>query len=147
VDFLPLINIEKIRERLAAVACFKDDPLLRGEIRDELKEIYDIGRLNGRIALKRANARDLLALKSSILRLPFIKNALENSTSTLLSAIALRLDLLQDIACLIDETICEEPPVSLKEGGIIREGYNEELDRLISLSRDGKSWIAGFAPF
>ena len=143
--FYPLINIEKIRERLAAVACFKDDPLLRGEIRDELKEIYDIGRLNGRIALKRANARDLLALKSSILRLPFIKNALENSTSTLLSAIALRLDLLPDIACLIEETICEEPPVSLKEGGIIREGYNEELDRLISLSRDGKSWIAGFA--
>ena len=143
--FYPLINIEKIRERLAAVACFKDDPLLRGEIRDELKEIYDIGRLNGRIALKRANARDLLALKSSILRLPFIKNALENSTSTLLSAIALRLDLLQDIACLIEETICEDPPVSLKEGGIIREGYNEELDRLISLSRDGKSWIAGFA--
>jgi len=143
--FYPLINIDKIRERLAAVACFKDDPLLRGEIRDELKEIYDIGRLNGRIALKRANARDLLALKSSILRLPFIKNALENSTSTLLSAIALRLDLLQDIACLIGETICEEPPVSLKEGGIIREGYNAELDRLISLSRDGKSWIAGFA--
>ncbi|MBW2202623.1 MAG: DNA mismatch repair protein MutS [Deltaproteobacteria bacterium] len=143
--FYPLINIEKIRERLAAVACFKDDPLLREEIRDELKEIYDIGRLNGRIALKRANARDLLALKSSILRLPFIKNALENSTSTLLSAIALRLDLLQDIAGLIEETICEEPPVSLKEGGIIREGYNEELDRLISLSRDGKSWIAGFA--
>jgi len=143
--FYPLINIDKIRERLAAVTCFKDDPLLRGEIRDELKEIYDIGRLNGRIALKRANARDLLALKSSILRLPFIKNALENSTSTLLSAIALRLDLLQDIAYLIEETICEEPPVSLKEGGIIREGYNAELDRLISLSRDGKSWIAGFA--
>jgi len=143
--FYPLINIEKIRERLAAVACFKDDPLLKGEIRGELKEIYDIGRLNGRIALKRANARDLLALKSSILRLPFIKNALENSTSTLLSAIASRLDLLQDIACLIEETICEDPPVLLKEGGIIREGYDEELDRLISLSRDGKSWIAGFA--
>ena len=141
----PLINIDKIKERLAAVACFKDDPLLRGEMRDELKEIYDIGRLNGRIALKRANARDLLALKSSILRLPFIKNALENSTSTLLSDIALRLDTLQDIACLIEDTIREDPPVSLKEGGIIREGYDEELDRLISLSRDGKSWIAGFA--
>ena len=141
----PLLNIEKIRERLAAVACFKDEPLFREEIRDELKEIYDIGRLNGRIALKRANARDLLALKSSILRLPFIKNALENSTSTLLSAIALKLDTLQDIASLIEDTICEDPPVSVKEGGIIREGYDEELDRLISLSRDGKSWIAGFA--
>lgn len=141
----PLININKIRERLAAVACFKDDPLLREEVRDELKEIYDIGRLNGRIALKRANARDLLALKSSILRLPFIKNALENSTSKLLSAISSKLDTLEDVGCLIHETIREDSPVSLKEGGIISEGYDEELDRLISLSRDGKSWIAGFA--
>jgi len=141
----PLININKIRERLAAVACFKDEPLLRGEIRDELKEIYDIGRLNGRIALKRANARDLLALKSSILRLPFIKDALDHSTSKLLSTIASNLDTLEDVGCLIQETICEDSPVSLKEGGIIREGYDEELDRLISLSRDGKSWIAGFA--
>ncbi|MCJ7684147.1 MAG: DNA mismatch repair protein MutS, partial [Desulfobacteraceae bacterium] len=141
----PLININKIRERLAAVACFKDEPLLRGEIRDELKEIYDIGRLNGRIALKRANARDLLALRSSILRLPFIKNALENSTSKLLSAISSKLDALEDVGCLIQETISEDSPVSLKEGGIIREGYDEKLDRLISLSRDGKSWIAGFA--
>jgi len=141
----PLININKIRERLAAVACFKDEPLLRGEIRDELKEIYDIGRLNGRIALKRANARDLLALKSSILRLPFIKDALDHSTSKLLSTIASNLDTLEDVGCLIQETICEDSPVSLKEGGIVREGYDEELDRLISLSRDGKSWIAGFA--
>ena len=141
----PLININKIRERLAAVACFKDEPLLREEIRDELKEIYDIGRLNGRIALKRANARDLLALKSSILRLPFIKNALENSTSKLLSAISSKLDTLEDVGGLIKETIREDSPVSLKEGGIIREGYDEELDRLISLSRGGKSWIAGFA--
>ena len=141
----PLININKIRERLAAVTCFKDEPLLRGEMRDELKEIYDIGRLNGRIALKRANARDLLALKSSILRLPFIKNALENSTSKLLSSISSKLDTLEDVGCLIKKTIREDSPVSLKEGGIISEGYDEELDRLISLSRDGKSWIAGFA--
>ncbi len=141
----PLINLDRIRERLAAVACFKDDPLLRGEIRDELKKIYDIGRLNGRIALKRANARDLLALKLSILRLPFIKNALKDSNSTRLSAIASKLDTLQDIARLIEEAIQEDPPVSLKEGGMIKEGYDEVLDTLISLSRDGKSWIARFA--
>ncbi|MBU1904260.1 MAG: DNA mismatch repair protein MutS [Proteobacteria bacterium] len=141
----PLINLDKIRERLAAVACFKEDPFLRREIRDELKEIYDIGRLNGRIALRRANARDLLALKSSILRLPFIRNALGNSNSTLLSTIASRLDILQDVASLIEAAIQEGPPVSIKEGGIIKEGYDEALDKLISLSRDGKSWIAGFA--
>jgi len=141
----PLINLDRIRERSGAVACFKDDPLLREDIRGELKMIYDIARLNGRIALKRANGRDLVALKSSLLKLPFIKNALMDSNSTLLSRIASQLDTLEDIAALIQEAIQEEPPVSLKEGGIIREGYHETLDRLIALSRDGKRWIARFA--
>ncbi len=141
----PLVNLDKIRERSAAVSCLKEAPLLRREIRDELKKIYDIARLNGRIALKRANARDLIALKSSLLSLPFIKDALKDSNSTLLSAIASNLDALQDIAQLIEASIHEEPPVSLKEGGIIKEGYDDALDRLISLSRDGKSWIARFA--
>jgi DNA mismatch repair protein MutS len=141
----PLVNRDKIRERSAAVACLKETPLLRRELRDDLKKIYDIARLNGRIALRRANGRDLIALKSSLLRLPFIKEALKDSNSTLLSAIASNLDALQDIAQLIEASIREEPPVSLKEGGIIKEGYDDALDRLISLSRDGKSWIARFA--
>ncbi|MBE9570672.1 MAG: DNA mismatch repair protein MutS [Proteobacteria bacterium] len=141
----PLVDLEKIRGRLAGVAWLKEDPVLREELRGELKEIYDLERLNGRIALGRANARDLLALKISILRLPFIKEMLGNSTSTLLSEIVTRLDTLQDIACLIDEAIHEDPPVLVKEGGIIKEGYDAELDKLISLSRDGKSWIADFA--
>jgi DNA mismatch repair protein MutS len=141
----PLVHLDQIRERLAAVASLKEAPLLRRELRDELKRIYDIARLNGRIALRRANARDLIVLKSSLLRLPFIKNALKDSNSTLLSAIASDLDALQDVAHLIEVSIHEDPPVSLKEGGIIKEGYDNELDRLISLSRDGKSWIARFA--
>ncbi len=141
----PLINLDRIRERSAAVPCLRDDPLLREDLRDELKRVYDMARLNGRIALKRANGRDLVALKTSLERLPFIRNALIDSNSTLLSAIASQLDPLQDIAALIEEAIQEEPPVSLKEGGVIKEGYNEALDRLIGLSRDGKSWIARFA--
>ena len=141
----PLIQVDRIRERLAAVSCFKDDPLFRENVREQVKEIYDMERLNGRIALGRATARDLLALKSSILRLPIIKRALANSTSTLLSEISLRLDTLQEIARLIEESINEDPPVSVKEGGTIKMGYNEELDTLISLSRDGKRWIAEFA--
>ncbi|MCP4683610.1 MAG: DNA mismatch repair protein MutS, partial [Desulfobacterales bacterium] len=141
----PLINLDKMRDRLGAIAYFKDDPMLREKLRDELKEIYDLKRLNGRIALRRANARDLLALMSSIRRLPYIKDALSNSSSTLLSEIADDLDTLQDIGQLITEAIHEDPPVSLKEGGIIKQGYDDELDRFISLSRDGKSWIAEFA--
>jgi DNA mismatch repair protein MutS len=141
----PLVDLEKIRGRLAGVAWLKEDPLLREELRGELKEIYDLERLNGRIALGRANARDLLALKNSITRLPFIKEMVESSTSTLLSEIASRLDTLSDIAHLIDEAIHEDPPVLVKEGGIIKEGYDAELDKLISLSRDGKGWISEFA--
>jgi len=141
----PLIDVDKMRERLGAVSCFKEDPMFRDEVRENLKEIYDLERLRGRIALDRANARDLLALKTSILRLPGIKHALIGSTSTLLSENAAKMDTLQDIAQLIEEAIREDPPVSIKEGGIIKDGYNDELDGLISLSRDGKSWIAEFA--
>ncbi len=141
----PLTNIGKTRERLGAVSCFKDDPMFREGVIDNLREIYDLERLRGRIALKRANARDLLALKTSIMRLPPIKHSLSSSTSTLLSENAAKMNTLQDVADLIDEAIHEDPPVSIKEGGIIKEGYDDELDRLISLSRDGKSWIAEFA--
>ncbi len=141
----PLIKLDMIRKRLAAVVCFKDDPIFRDEIRDELQDIHDLERLNGRIALGRANARDLIALKSSVLRLPFIKERLSSSISILLSEIAKRIDTLVDIASLIGDAIREDPPVSVKDGGIIKEGYDDELDGLISMSRDGKSWMADFA--
>jgi len=141
----PLVNLEKIRKRLAAVATLKDAPLLREELREALSGVYDLERLNGRVALGRANARDLLALKNSLLILPAVKRALENSPSILLAELGKRLDPLEDMAALIEETICEDPPLSLKEGGIIKEGYNQELDGLIALSRDGKNWISSFA--
>ena len=141
----PLVKVDAIRARLAAVACFKENPLMRAEMRDNLKGIHDLGRLNGRIALKRANARDLLALKTSLEILPFIKKPLEQSTSTLLSDIASGIDLLEDVVGLIETSIHDEPPLSMKEGRFIKKGYNSDLDDLVSMSRDGKSWIAAFA--
>ncbi|MFC1868538.1 DNA mismatch repair protein MutS [Thermodesulfobacteriota bacterium] len=141
----PLVDLNKIRRRLAAVSNFRDDRIFREEIREQLDGIYDLERLNGRVSLGRANARDLVALKLSTLRLPVIKRRLTGSTSKLLSDIAAKLDTLQDIARTIDEAICDDPPISLKEGGLIREGYNQELDKLISITRDGKAWIAELA--
>ena len=141
----PLVNLEKIHQRLAAVATLKNDPILREELREELSGVYDLERLNGRVALGRANARDLLALKNSLLILPRIKQMLADSPSILLADLAKRLDPLEEIAVLIEKSIHENPPLSLKEGGIIKEGYSEELDGLIALSRDGKKWIAAFA--
>jgi DNA mismatch repair protein MutS len=141
----PLIDLERIKKRLAAVSSLKEDPGLRNALREELREVYDLKRLNGRISLGRANARDLVSLKTSAQRLPVIKAALVGSPSTLLSQIGAELDTLQDVAEWIEAAICEDPPVSLREGGIIKRGYDAELDGLISLSHDGKGWIAGFA--
>jgi len=141
----PLVDINSIKQRLAAVSNFREDRIHREDIRDQLNGIYDLERLNGKVSLGRANARDLVALKNSILRLPAIKEGLSNSTSELLADISERLDTLQDIAEIIEEAICEDPPVSLREGGLIREGYNIELDELISITRDGKKWITELA--
>ena len=137
----PLVDLGKIRLRLAAVSNFRDDPIFRGDIREQLDGIYDLERLNGKVSLGRANARDLVALKTSVMKLPSIKERLAGSTSDLLSDIAENLDVLQDVAGIIEEAVCDEPPVSLREGGLIREGYNEELDELISITRHGKKWI------
>jgi DNA mismatch repair protein MutS len=127
------------------VACLKEEPIIRERLREALEEVYDLERLNGRIALGRANARDLLALKHSIQKLPIIKDTISGSRSVLLSEIASTFDTLQDIGDLIEKAIDENPPVSVREGGIIKEGYDKELDELISMSRRGKSWIAEFA--
>ena len=141
----PLLDPGRIRRRLAAVDTFREDRMLREEVREELKGIYDLERLNGRISLGRANARDLSALKASIRRLPAIKEALEGSASEFLSEISLALDPLQDVADRIEEAICDEPPITLREGGYIREGFHAELDELIRITRDGKGWIAEMA--
>ena len=141
----PLLDLNHIRCRLAAVTSFRDDRIFREEIRDQLEGIYDLERLNGRISLGKANARDLVAIKLSIFRLPAIKKRLSDSPSELLNDIVSKLDTLQDIARLIEGAICDDPPVSIREGGIIREGYHQELDRLIAVTRDGKAWIAGLA--
>ncbi|MFH0845628.1 MAG: DNA mismatch repair protein MutS [Pseudomonadota bacterium] len=141
----PLLDLNGIRNRLAAVTNFHDDRMFREEIREALEGIYDMERLNGRIALGRAGPRDLVALKSSIRRLPSIKKRLSECTSILLSDMATQLDTLLDVAELIENAVIEDPPISLRDGGYIREGYHQELDELISITRDGKSWIARLA--
>ncbi|MBW1804826.1 MAG: DNA mismatch repair protein MutS [Deltaproteobacteria bacterium] len=141
----PLVDLNRIRRRLAAVSNFRDDRIFREEIREQLEGIYDLERLNGRISLGRANARDLVALKLSIYRLPAVKERLTGTTSELLEDIAGGIDTLQDVAQTIERAISKDPPVSLKDGGLIKEGYNEELDHLISITRDGKAWISDMA--
>ncbi len=137
----PLIDPKQINKRLDAVQELKDNIILRGDITDLLKKVYDMERLAGKISYGSANGRDLVSLKNSAKQLPEIKKVLEGAKSPLLSELYAELDILQDIYELIDNTIVEEPPISIKEGGLIKLGYDEEIDKLKSATTDGKNWI------
>ena len=137
----PLLDAKQINKRLDAVEELKDNIILRGDLTDLLKKVYDIERLAGKISYGSANGRDLISLKNSAKQLPEIKKVLANAKSGLLSELYSELDELQDIYDLIDKTIVEEPPISVKEGGLIKLGYDEEIDKLKSATTDGKNWI------
>ena len=143
----PLMDVDRINERLDAVTELKERQLVRGRLRETLGGVYDIERLNSRITLGSANAKDMVAMASSLKRIPEIRNSLERGNGEQGAAKILRdivqgLDDLPDIVKLIDNAVAENPPFILREGGIIRDGYNQELDDLRSISRDGKGYIA-----
>ena len=137
----PLINPKQISKRLEAVSELKDNIILRGEITDSLKKVYDIERLAGKIAYGSANARDLISLKNSAKQLPEIKRILSEAKSSLIVDLYSELDILEEVYEIIDKTIVEEPPISVKEGGLIKLGFNEEVDKLKTATTDGKNWI------
>jgi len=138
----PLLSTVEINGRLDAVAELYDDFLKREEIKEYLKSMYDIERLATRIALGSANGKDLIAFKNSIRNLPYIKSLLSDCTSTLLKDISGKLDVLEDLFGIIDESINEDPPFLLREGNLIKDGYLPELDEIRSASVNGKQWIA-----
>lgn len=132
----PLLDIEKINERQKDIAFFIENVLLREEIREKLKSIYDIERIIGKLILETENGRDLISLKISIKNSLEILKLLQGN-----SIFSIEVKTLIDIYNLIEKTIVEEPPFSVREGGIIRQGYNEMLDELHGLSKDGKDYI------
>ncbi len=138
----PLAVPEKIRERLAAVADIREHHLPRERLRSALSGVADLERLGGRVALGVANGRDLVALKSSLQSLPEVKSALRELTAPLVAELNDRIDEMPHIRGLIEKAIVDEPPLTLREGGIIKEGYDPDLDQLITVTRDGKRWIA-----
>jgi DNA mismatch repair protein MutS len=140
----PLIVADQIALRLGAVEELHAQTTLTRALHDGLDGIFDLQRLTARVACGRANARDLLALKSSLQRLPEIKARLGECRSTGLMVIAEGLDPLHEITRAIATTLVEEPPITIREGGLIAAGHNAELDELRSLSRDSKSWLATY---
>ena len=137
----PLVDVLEINKRLNAVKELKDDLMLRGDIIEALKKVYDIERLAGKMAYGNANARDMITLKNSLLKLPEVKRSLKECKTDLLKELAENLDELQDIYQLIDESILEDPPMTIKDGGIIKLGYDEEIDTLKTAQMEGKNWL------
>ena len=137
----PLIDVKEINKRLNAVKELKDDLMLRGEIIENLKKVYDIERLAGKMAYGNANARDMVTLKNSLMKLPEVKQILTNCKSELLKELYKNLDELQDIYQLIETSIVDDPPMTIKDGGIIKLGYDEEIDKLKTAQTEGKNWL------
>ncbi len=138
----PLIKLNEIEIRLDGVEEFKSKSRLKSDLRAVLKEISDIERLIGRISTSSARPRDLGSLRDSSSHITKIKDKLEGTDTKILKQIADSLDDLSDIRANLQEVLVDEPPVSSRDGGIIRDGVSSELDELRSIRRDGKKWIA-----
>ena len=137
----PLVDVKEINERLEAVKELKENMILRGDILETLNRVYDIERLAGRISYGNANARDLISLKSSLSKLPELKTELSQTNSKMLKKLYSDLDELKDVTELIEKSIVDEPPITIKEGGIIKTGYSEEIDECKRAAIEGKSWL------
>ena len=137
----PLIIKDLMNKRLDAVSELLKNPVDREELREYLNEVYDLERLLGRITYKTANPRDLIAFKNSLAILPALKSVLRDYDSVLLKSIHDEIDTLKDLFDLIDSAIIEEPPITIKEGGIIKTGYMEEIDHFKNAKTEGKQWL------
>ncbi|MDK0605817.1 DNA mismatch repair protein MutS [Clostridium perfringens] len=138
----PLVNKEKITLRLNAVEELFNDLSLNDSLKEALHDIYDIERILGKISNKNANAKDLIALKTSIGKIPNVKGIIENCTSSLLKNYYHNLDDLRDIYELLEKSIKEDPSLTLKDGDLIKDGFNSEIDELRLAKTNGKDWIS-----
>ncbi|WP_415348339.1 DNA mismatch repair protein MutS [Clostridium perfringens] len=138
----PLVNKEKITLRLNAVEELFNDLSLNDSLKEALHDIYDIERILGKISNKNANTKDLIALKTSIGKIPNVKGIIENCTSSLLKNYHHNLDDLRDIYELLEKSIKEDPSLTLKDGDLIKDGFNSEIDELRLAKTNGKDWIS-----
>lgn len=137
----PLLDVSEINCRLSGVKELKENVIYRGDIIDALKKVYDIERLIGKISYGNANARDMISLKNSIKQLPEVKQLLYKSEAPILQNLYKELDELEDIYELIDKSITDDPPMTIKEGGIIKLGYHDMVDKYRKATTEGKQWV------
>jgi DNA mismatch repair protein MutS len=137
----PLLSVEAIRQRQAAVEALLEDARARADLRAELAEIHDLERLTGRVATAIATPRDLWALRRSLERLPRVRAIAARLDAPLLAELASGIEDFTELAAEIARTIVDDPPATLKDGGFVRPGASAELDELVAVARDGKGWI------
>ena len=137
----PLLDVTEINKRLGAVKELKENGILRGELQQNLKNVYDIERLVGKISYGNCNAREINALRNSLEQIPKIKEILREGTTELLQSLETKLDGCEDLCSLIGRAIVDDPPITIKEGGIIKPGYNSEVDEYKKASTEGKKWL------
>ena len=137
----PLLDVVEINKRLEVVQELKDNTILREELAQALRKVYDIERLVGKISYGNSNGREMNALKNSLMQIPSIKELIRESNSELLKQLESNLDACEDLSKLIDSAIVDEPPITIKEGGIIKNGYNSEVDEYKKASTEGKQWL------
>lgn len=140
----PLVDVESIRQRQSAIAEWKDDPAGRRELRDLLKGTYDVERLAARISTGRTHPRDLASLRSTLRQLPAIKARLAGRNALRNAELDTGLVLFADLRARLERFLVDDPPMQLRDGGIVRNGFHPELDELRGLARGGKEWIAAF---
>jgi len=138
----PLLDVRQINQRLDAVEELLGNSLMRSDIRDILGNVQDIERLMSRIMAESANARDLVGLSSSLKKIPRLVLSLSEAKSERLAALSESIESLDEVTSIIDQSITDEPPIVIKDGNLIRDGYNSDLDELRMASRSGKTWIA-----
>jgi DNA mismatch repair protein MutS len=138
----PLLDTDEIGDRLDAVGELKRRTLVREELRKLLRDVYDIERLVTRVSRGRANARDLLALKNTLDVVPHLKESLDDVESSLLGSVREDLDTMEEVRGLIGRAIRDDPPIEVTEGGVIREGFDDELDELRRVENEGREWVA-----
>ena len=140
----PLVNKAALEKRYDTIEALNNQMMLREELREYLGPIYDLERLISRVSYKTANPRDLIAFRNSMKVFPYIANLLQEFDSGLFIEIREQFDTLEDLYDLIERSIVEEPPIAVKEGGIIKDGFDDELDVLKKAKTDGKQWLADY---
>ncbi|SHI98082.1 DNA mismatch repair protein MutS [Clostridium cavendishii DSM 21758] len=138
----PLLNKKHIEDRLDAVSELTNNLLLKEELKTNLKDIYDIERILGKVSNKNVNAKDLISLKVSLSKIPDIKRSIKDSSSKLLKYYYNNIDELSDLHELLDKAILDDPGLTIKDGNIIKDGYNESVDELRVAKKSGKQWIS-----